>query len=139
MGNFSVSGLDDLISDMDALSKLPDSVTDGILEAEADIIAAAQRSTAAKMWRGPYYTGTTAASIKKGKVKKTGLGKSITVAPTGTNKRGTRNAEAAFINEYGKKGQPGRPAIKTANEQKEKEAVEAGEKVYHAYLDGKNL
>lgn len=139
MGSISVFGLDELLGDLDSLAKLPDSVTDGMLEAEADVIAAAQQAQAAKMWTGDYATGTTARSIKKGKVKKTGLGKSITVAPTGTNKRGTRNAEVAFINEYGKKGQPGRPAIRTANEQKEKEAVEAGEKVYHAYLDGKNL
>lgn len=139
MGSISVFGLDELLGDLDSLAKLPDSVTDGMLEAEADVIAAAQQAQAAKMWTGDYATGTTARSIKKGKVKKTGLGKSITVAPTGTNKRGTRNAEVAFINEYGKKGQPGQPAIRTANEQKEKEAVEAGEKVYHAYLDGKNL
>ena len=139
MGSISVFGLDELLGDLDSLAKLPDSVTDGMLEAEADVIAAAQQAQAAKMWTGDYATGTTARSIKKGKVKKTGLGKSITVAPTGTNKRGTRNAEVAFINEYSKKGQPGRPAIRTANEQKEKEAVEAGEKVYHAYLDGKNL
>ena len=137
MGNLTANGLDALIDDFADLAKLPDSVTDGILE--ADVIAAAQQAQAAKMWTGPYATGTTARSIKKGKVKKNGLNKSITVAPTGTNKRGTRNAEVAFINEYGKKGQPGRPAIRTANEQKEKEAVEAGEKVYHAYLDGKNL
>lgn len=139
MGNISVSGLDDLIGDLDELASLPDSVTDQMLNAEADVIEAAQRAEAARMWQGPYYTGTTAASIKKGKVKKTGLDKSITVSPQGTNKRGTRNAEVAFVNEFGKRGQPARPAIKTANERKEKEAVEAGEKVYHAYLDAKKL
>lgn len=139
MGSLSVSGLDGLIDDLDELARLPDSVTDQILNAEADVIAAAQQAETAKQWKGQYWTGTTARSIKKGKVKKTGLDKSITVAPTGKNKRGTRNAEVAFINEYGKRGQPARPAMKTANERKEQEAVEAGEKVYHAYLDGKNL
>lgn len=139
MGSLSVSGLDGLIDDLDELARLPDSVTDQILNAEADVIAAAQQAETAKRWKGPYWTGTTARSIKKGKVKKTGLDKSITVAPTGKNKRGARNAEVAFINEYGKRGQPARPAMKTANERKEQEAVEAGEKVYHAYLDGKNL
>ena len=139
MGVVTTVGLDDLLTDLGELAKLPDSVTDDILNAEADVIVAAQQAQTAKIWTGPYATGTTAKSIKKGKVKKTGLDKSITVAPTGTNKRGTRNAEVAFVNEYGKKGQPGRPAIRIANEQKEKEAVEAGEKVYYAYLDGKNL
>lgn len=133
MGTMSVSGLDDLIGDLDELARLPDSVTDQMLNAEADVIEAAQRSEASRMWKGPYYTGTTAASIKKGKIKRTGLDKSITVAPQGHNKRGTRNAEVAFVNEFGKRGQPGRPALKTANERKEQEAVAAGEKVYHAY------
>ena len=112
------------------------------LAAQADAVcwgSLAQRSEASRMWKGPYYTGTTAASIKKGKIKRTGLDKSITVAPQGHNKRGTRNAEVAFVNEFGKRGQPGRPALKTANERKEQEAVAAGEKVYHAYLDGKKL
>lgn len=54
-----------------------------MLNAEADVIEAAQRSEASRMWKGPYYTGTTAASIKKGKIKRTGLDKSITVAPAG--------------------------------------------------------
>lgn len=38
-----------------------------------------------------------------------------------------------------KEANRGRPALKTANERKEQEAVAAGEKVYHAYLDGKKL
>ena len=140
MGTMSVSGLDDLIGDLDDLARLPDSVTDQMLNAEADVIEAAQRAQAASDWKGKGYdTGTTAASIKKGKIKRTGLDKSITVAPQGHNKRGTRNAEVAFVNEFGKRGQPGRPALKTANERKEQEAVAAGEKVYHAYLDGKKL
>ena len=83
MGTMSVSGLDDLIGDLDELARLPDSVTDQMLNAEADVIEAAQRSEASRMWKGPYYTGTTAASIKKGKIKRTGLDKSITVAPQG--------------------------------------------------------
>ena len=55
MGNISVSGLDDLIGDLDELARLPDSVTDQMLNAEADVIEAAQRAEAARMWQGPYY------------------------------------------------------------------------------------
>lgn len=142
MASLTVNGMDALLDDLDVLANLPDSVIEEILEAEADVIVEAQRKKASEMWKGPYETGETAASIKKGKVKKTGLDHSITVAPQGTNTRGDRNAEVAFVNEYGtstgrQKG--GRPAIRVANEQKEKEAVEAGEKIYHAYLDKKNL
>ena len=69
----------------------------------------------AQMLRGRYSTGETARSIRKGKIKKGKDGKSITITPAGTNRRGERNAAVAFINEYGKKGQAPRPANKTAN------------------------
>lgn len=137
MGKITVNGMDALIDDLADLAKLPDSVIEDILDAEADVIERAQRRTARKM--GVYDTGMTADSIKKGKIKKTGLDHSITVAPRGKNKRGQRNAEVAFVNEYGKRGQPARPFIATANKEAEKETVEAGEKVYYAYLDKKNL
>lgn len=139
MARFEVNGLDALSDDLASLASLPDSVIEEMLNAEADIIEEAQRQTAREMLVGEYATGTTAASIKKGKVKKTARGKSITVSPQGSNKRGTRNAEVLFINEYGKKGQPARPAVRTANERAEKEAVEAGEKVLNDFLDSKNL
>lgn len=137
MGKLTVNGMDALIDDLADLAKLPDSVIEGILGAEADVIVQAQRRTARKM--GVYDTGMTADSIKKGKVKKTGLDRSITVSPQGNNKRKTRNAEVAFVNEFGKRGQPARPFIATANKEAEKEMHEAGEKVFHAYLDQKNL
>lgn len=137
MGNLTVNGLDALISDMDALAALPDSVTEKILDASADVIVAEQRKTAQEM--GVYDTGITARSIKKGKPKKTRDGKVVYVSPTGKNKKGNRNAEVAFINEYGKKGQPARPFIRRANERAGDRAAEAGEKVLQSYLDSKNL
>lgn len=142
MANLSVNGLDDLCKDLEALTKLPDSVLDEMLNAEADVIVQAQQSEISSQWRGPYSQGISAKSIKKGVAKKGKDGRSVSIYPQGTRKRGKsriRNAEIAFINECGKHGQPGRPAIRTANEKKEPAAVEAGEKVYHAYLDSKNL
>lgn len=137
MARFEVNGLDALSDDFAALAALPDFVVEKILVAEAEIVEEEQRKTAKEM--GVYDTGMTARSIKKGGVKITSSGKAIYVYPQGTNVRGDRNAEVAFINEYGKKGQPARPFIRTANERAEQKAVEAGEKVYHAYLDSKNL
>lgn len=137
MARFEVNGLDALSDDLAALASIPDSVIEQMLVAEAEVIEAEQRKTAKEM--GVYDTGMTAGSIKKGKVKKTATGKSIHVSPQGTNARGDRNAEVAFVNEYGKRGQPARPFIRTANERAEQKAVEEGERVYHAYLDSKNL
>ena len=144
MGRLTVNGLDALADDFAALARLPDKVVEDILDAEAEVITAAQREEIEKQWNGPkgLSTGMSAKSIKKGKVKKDRDGRSLSIYPQGARKRGgrsTRNAEIAFINEYGKRGQPARPAIDTANKKKESEAVDAGERVYNAYLDSKNL
>ena len=144
MGGFTVNGLDDLMDDLAELAKLPDKVVDGILEAEADVLLPAQRAEIAKRWNGPYSLGISAKSVKKGTVKKDGAGRSLSIYPQGSRKRGkrtTRNAEIAFINEYGAPGRgiAARHAIGTANAKNEQKAVEAGEKVYHTYLDSKKL
>ena len=142
MARFEVSGIAELENDLIAVMDLPDSVKDGILNAEADVIAEAQKRTIAAMWKGHYSTGDTARAVKKGRVRKNSSGKYITVYPQGSRnrkKKSYRNAEIAFVNEYGKRGQPGRPAIRTANEQAADRAVEAGEKVYNEFLDSKNL
>lgn len=143
MGKLTVNGFDALSDDLASLASLPDSVIEQILFAEAEIVEAEQRATAKEM--GVYDSGMTAGSIKKGKIKKTASGQSITVAPRGRNVRGDRNSEVAFVNEYGRKGKggskglPARPFIRTANARAEKKAVEAGEKVLNDYLDSKNL
>ena len=139
MARFEVNGLDGLLDDLTALADLPESVTDGILQEEADVIVQAQRKTMAEMWKGPYSTGDTARSVKKGKIRKASGGKYITVYPQGRNRKGERRAAVAFINEDGKRGQPGRPAIRTANENAADKAIEAGEKVYYDFLDSKKL
>lgn len=118
-----MNGLDALSDDFAALARLPDKVVEEILDAEAEVILPAQREEIEKQWRGPHSLGISAKSIKKGKVKKDKDGRSLTIYPQGTRKRGgrsTRNAEIAFINEYGAPGRriAARPAIDTANKKK---------------------
>lgn len=144
MAQLEIDGLNGLLEDLEALAGLPDSVADGILEAEADVIVQAQREEIGRQWKGPYSEGISAGAVKKGKVKEGRAGRSITVSPQGSRKRGgksVRNAEIAFINEYGAPGRgiAARPAIAAANAKAEEAAVEAGERVFNAYLDSKNL
>lgn len=144
MAHIEISGLGELMADLDELAGLPDSVVEDMLDAGADVLAQAQRSEIRARWKGPYSLGISAESVKKGKVKRERAGSSITVYPRGTRERdgkSVRNAEIAFINEFGARGRhiAPRPAIDTANKKKEKEAVEAEERVYHAYLDSKKL
>lgn len=144
MANMEVNGLDGLLDDLEALAGLPDSVGADVLNAEADVIVSAQREEIGRRWSGPYSQGISAQAVKKGPVKQKGVGKAIHIYPQGTRKRGgksVRNAEIAFIDEYGAPGRgiAARPAIATANAKAEEAAVEAGAKVFDAYLDSKNL
>ncbi len=139
MARLEVNGLDALLEDLSAIAQLPDSVAEDILNAEADVIQPEQQRAAQEMLTGDYATGATARSIKRSKVKKTSSGKSLTIYLRGRRGDGKDAAEVAFINEYGKKGQPARPFIRTANERAGDRAAKAGEKVYNDFLDGHGL
>ena len=124
MGRLTVNGIDALSDDFAALARLPDSVIEGMLNAEADIIVAEQQHQVGTQWQGKYSEKISAKSIKKGKVKKTKDGYYITIFPKGTRKRGgqtTRNAEIAFINEYGARAAHSRPPRDRRREQEERE------------------
>lgn len=132
---FDFSGIDYLERVTEALMTLPDSVLNEMLEAGADILVKAQTDMARSMLVGEFTTGTTASSITSGKKKKSGLGMSIEVYPQGTGANGRPSTEIAFINNYGKKGQPARPFITDANNQSQDKATEAAADVFFKYLD----
>jgi len=140
MADFKIDGLADLMLDLQTLASLPEQVTEEMLNAQADIVVSAQKSKARAL--GIDRTGLTIDSIQKSKVKKFKTGPCITVEFKGSRTRGktkTRNAEIAFINEYGKKNQPARPFVNLANEETEAEQTSAALKVYDNYLKSKNL
>ena len=142
MAEVSFSGLDELMLDMQAIAELPEDVQDEMLNAQADVVVKAQREQAEVMGVHAPNSGLTIRSIKKGKVKlKKGV-RVIYVTPTGTRKRGkkrVRNAEIAFVNEYGKKRQKARPFIRTANEKSAEATTQAAMDVYDRFLKSKNL
>lgn len=149
----STNGLDALMLSMKDLADLPDDVLDEMVNAGADVIVEAQRETARTMTAGPW-SGSggqhLADSITKGKAKKKGDGKVITVYPRGTRNRTYReagrgktytesNSTIAFINEYGAHGTPARQFIRTANEKKASDAVAAEEAVFEKFLESKGF
>lgn len=144
MAYFKVEGLDDLAKDFENISTLPSEVIDEMLNAEADVVVAAQKRTAKSMLSGPYAHSPVliASSIKKSKVKKNSDGASIQIQFVGSRKRAgstSTKAEIAFVNEFGKRGQNPRPFIETANEECADDAVQAALNVYDAHLKTKNL
>lgn len=140
MANLSTSGLEELLDDLEAIAEIPDETLLEMLTAEAEIIAEAQAAEAKAM--GVYDTGKTAQSITYDKkLKETSDGKCIYVYPKGSRSDGNKRrvAEVAFVNEFGTGEQPARPFIKTANEKKGAEAVEAAALVLDKFHKSKNL
>lgn len=144
MAQFGVHGLDDLMLSMEEIAQIPDDVQDEMLDAMADVVVTAQKNTLRTM--GVEDTGAAIASIKKGTPKTKNGQRVINVTPSGTRRRGkkkgktvTRNAEIVFVNEFGRRRQPGRPAIKTANETSAEATTQAGFAVYDKWLKSKNL
>lgn len=137
MATLNTNGLEGLEMSLDELAQLPEEVERDMLLAEAGVIERAQRQKG--LAYGVHRTGVTLASIAHGKVKTEDDGKAMYVYPRGKNARGARNSEVAFINEYGKTGQPPRPFIRDANEEAVDEAVGEAEKIYNEWLDKNNL
>ena len=140
MAEISTSGLEELLSDMEAIAEIPDATILEMLSAEAGVIAEAQAAEARAM--GVVDKGVTARSITfDKKLKVTKDGKAIYVYQKGSRSDGSRRrvAEVAFVNEFGKEGQPARPCIGTANARKGDEAVKAAAEVYDKFLKSKNL
>lgn len=144
MAGFRVEGLADLMQSFSEVAMLPDDVPMAMLDAGAAVLEEAQKEKARTMLSGPYSRGRVISGLKRKKPQKSGYGyiQRITFEGTVTDayhKRPTRIAEIAFINEFGKQGQPARPFIQTANEEKAKEAVAAEAKVYDDFLKSKGL
>lgn len=140
MAEFHCDGLDGLLADMQALAELPDEVIDEMLNAGADVVTDAQKRKIAAY--GILDTGRAMRSVKKGRIKLRKDQRVIYVTPTGSRKRGkttTRNAEILFVNEYGKRGQKARPAIRDANEESAEATTAAQAAVYDQWLKSKNL
>lgn len=134
MARIEITGFAETLISMEQIANIPDGIIQQMLEAQADIVVKAQKRTASTMLQGPYYKGGVAGGVSKGRYKRTGSGAQQEVVFKGTQ-HGTRIAEIAFINEYGKKNQPARPFIQTANEQSAAETTEAAAKVLHEWQE----
>lgn len=143
MAELTCYGLDDLMLSLKEIEEIPAEVQDEMLLAGAEVVAKAQRE---KVMDYGIYDGSSpkhvADSIKPGKVKLKKGQRCIYVSPTGSRRRGktvTRNAEILFVNEYGKKRQKARPAVRDANEASAEATVTAQLAVYDKYLRSKDL
>ena len=125
MAVVKVEGFADLDEMFRKLGDVPFDVTAAALDAMAEEGERAVRSTGAAMGvRDPESDTHILDHVTHSRPRQTDDGGKTAVTFSGSRTRGntkTRNAEIAFVNEYGKRGQPARPFIgqaMTANEEK---------------------
>lgn len=139
MGKLQLEGFEDLNDALNRISDIPQRVTDDALKAMASVAAARIRASGEAMGvKDPDSSVHILDKIKQGKPKKTASGGYADITFSGTRTRSgrkTRNAEIAFINEYGKRGQPARPFIGTAMARGERQITAAGEEIVGDWIE----
>lgn len=129
---------------------LPVELIDELLTAEADVIEPLIRENAKKMLSGPYSTGLSEKSLAR---KQPGYGKDksrqLVLVWRGTRRefikngkavrrKEIRNAEVAFLNEYGTRNNPPRPFIFDSIDRGEKSAFDNAEVIFRSWQE-KNI
>ena len=139
MPAFSFYGTEDLAAAFKKMSNIPNDVKAKAMTAAGNIVAEEQRRVGEeKGIRAPESNAHILDKIKVNNPKIEENGASVTITFSGSRKRGrtsTRNAEIAFINEFGKRGQPARPFISVANKKAQERALDAAADVIHDYIE----
>lgn len=128
---------------------IPVKVLDEMLNTQADVIEPEIARNADSMLQGKYWTGGTQRALTRKKPEnwhgKRGNGqrqialvfKGIRIDAYHKKEKRTRNAEIAFVNEYGARTASPRPFIQKAIEDNENEAYESAEKVFRDWQEKK--
>ena len=145
MALFSVSGIDELNAAFGRIGNVPWDVTEEVLGAMAEVAAAKVRAQGEAMGvRDPESNVHILDKIKPVEAKKTDGGGSQDITFSGSrtrinNRTGkktrTRNAEIAFVNEFGKKNQPARPFVRDGMDRNVDAITDPGIKILGDWIE----
>jgi len=139
MGKIACTGSDKLTEAFASIRDIPFSVTEQALDAMAAVAVREIHDTGEMMKiRDEGSNVHILDHIVTKKATKTDDGGRKKISFDGTRHRGntdTRNAEIAFVNEYGKRGQEARPFMRTALEQNGDLISEPGEKIIGDWIE----
>lgn len=139
MARLELLGFEDLDDAFKRIADIPESTTIKALGEMADVAAKAIKASGEAMGvRDPESDTHILDKIKTTKPKVTEAGGYQDITFSGTRKRGesrTRNAEIAFVNEYGKEGQPARPFVGKGMNTHEKQIQDAGGEVIGDWIE----
>lgn len=138
MARFETEGLEKLIADITAAGEGMGELADTILMAMAAEVAVAWQEAAGEA--GHRDTGDMIKSIGyPRKPKVIDDVKTIDIYPQGTDRKGVRNAEKAFILHYGTSRRKGSHFVDRADEKSAPAVLEVGERFWNQYLNGKDI
>lgn len=139
MASLELQGFESLEDAFRRISEIPFSVTSDALDGMAEVAAGKIRDQGERMGvRDPESDEHILDRIKTGKPKQTDSGGYETITFSGSRTRGksrTRNAEIAFVNEYGKRGQAARPFVGLAMTQNEDAILQPAEKTIGDWIE----
>ena len=144
MFEFDAPQLKALQRDVRSVINIPDNVLKEMVDVQAEVVEKALVFYAADMLHHGgkdgknYSTGDLALSVKRQKPKKSKSGPVSYVKFEGYQ-HGNRNAEVAFVNEYGKKSQKARPFIATSIKEARIPGLQKSSKVLDEFFKSKNL
>lgn len=144
MAEMDTTGLDELMLSLEEVADLPDEVVLEMLQAEGQVLREAQIRSIQSTF-GPERTHQLEQSLTVDEKLRTGwtgaAGRYLLLAPKGNRKEGPRNAEVAFIQEFGapRRGIRATQWMRLANEGAAEQAVNAAAQVYDRYLEDHNL
>lgn len=139
MASFEFSGFDDLDDALHRLGQPPDEIKSQALTAMANVAAGKIKSQGEALGvRDPESDVHILDTIKVNKPKLNENGGVCTITFKGSRRRGrkrVRNAEIAFVNEYGSRHQNARPFIGQAMTQNEKAIVDPGAEIIGDWIE----
>ena len=139
MGNLTFTGSEELNAAFSRVQNIPFSVVEEALVAMADVAVQEIRDTGEAMGvRDENSPVHVLDHLVTKKARKTDDGGKKTITFSGTRRRGnteTREAEIAFVNEYGKRGQAARPFIRTAMTQNQELISAPGVKIVGDWVE----
>lgn len=139
MASLEIEGFDELNAALRRIGNIPEKVKATALDKMAEVALEKIRSTGTAMGvRDPDSNVHILDKLKTSKAKVTDTGGYEDITFSGSRRRGkttTRNAEIAFVNEYGKTGQPARPFIGQAMTRNEAEIADPGIEVLGDWIE----
>ena len=133
MALFNGEGFDELVADLKQHGDLISTAAPDMLQAGAAVVADAWRD--AIRAHGLIDTGDMIDSVAPANLVNTSSEKKITVYPQGRDRKGSRNAEKAFINHYGASRRKATHFVDDAETKAEQPAVEAMAAVWFDKLE----